>query len=159
MNSHYTLFIIIFHILSSAALFSFCHLQAHYFPFNDFFLIQFIIKNRWTPSLVVPHFVFNFKLRKSKQTNCLWSLIQNQLQNKEAKIIFYLKSKLNQIFVIALHDWKLSCHRVENKKNIINRLVFIVMIYHAVVMTFWTGGLGGRSHVYLAIFMFCNGLN
>ena len=36
------------------------------------------------------------------------------LKNKQAKNIFYLKSKLNQVFVLALPDWQLLCQVLEN---------------------------------------------
>ena len=35
------------------------------------------------------------------------------LKNKQAKYI-YLKSKLNQVFVLALPDWQLLCRVSEN---------------------------------------------
>ena len=53
----------------------------------------------------LPCFVFNFNSRKSKQTLIIFDLqYKINFKNKQAKKIFYLKSKLNQITVIALSD-------------------------------------------------------
>ena len=59
-------------------------------------------KNRRILSLAVPCFVFSFKSRKSQQT---LSLIFNT--KSTSKNVFYLKSKLNSVSVIALPDWQL----------------------------------------------------
>ena len=62
-------------------------------------------KNRLMLSLAVPRFVFNFMSRNSKQTYIVFDLkYKIYFQNKQAKYIFYLKTKLNQVSVIAFLD-------------------------------------------------------
>ena len=73
--------------------------------------------------------------------------------------------------VLNFHNWIFCYHehknskknnnwyKAENEKNIVDWLVFIVMIYYAVGVIFWTGDLGEETNTYLAIFMLCNGLN
>ena len=91
--------------------FTFSHLKLQYFPLHNFFLIYFRNKTRWILSLVVPCFVFNF-MAKQKVRKHKWRLIPNHwykinLKNKQAKNIFYSKSKLNRVSVLALPDWQL----------------------------------------------------
>ena len=51
-------------------------------------------------------FYVSFQVKKEQANiNCIWSIIQNQLKKKQAKNTFYLKSKLNQVFVLALPDF------------------------------------------------------
>ena len=60
-------------------------------------------KNRWILSLAVLCFVFNFNSRKWKQTLIVFHLwYKIKFENKQAKNIFHLKSKLNQIFCYSL---------------------------------------------------------
>ena len=40
--------------------------------------------------------------------------IKSTSKNKQAKNIFYLKSKLNQVSVLALLNWQMLCHVSEN---------------------------------------------
>ena len=53
-------------------------------------------------------FMFNFDSRKSKYTQIFFDL------SDKINSIFYLKSKLNQVSVIALPDWQLLCQVPEN---------------------------------------------
>ena len=46
-------------------------------------------------------FVYNFNSRESKQTSIAYKI---NFKNKQAKTFSHLKSKLNQISVIALPD-------------------------------------------------------
>ena len=46
LSSHKNIIIIIFNIFWSTALFIFSHLQVYSFPFNRFFLVHFMNKNR-----------------------------------------------------------------------------------------------------------------
>ena len=56
---------------------------------------------------------FQFK-REQANINYIWSVIQSQLKNKQDKNIFYLKSKLNQVSVLALPECQLLCQVSEN---------------------------------------------
>ena len=59
--------------------------------------------------------VFNFNSRKSKQNiNYLLSLIKINFKTKQATKIFYLKSKLIQVYVKALPDWQLLHQVLKN---------------------------------------------
>ena len=56
---------------------------------------------------------FQFK-REQANINYIWSVIQSQLKNKQDKNIFYLKSKLNQVSVLALPECQLLGQVSEN---------------------------------------------
>ena len=49
---------------------------------------------------------FQFK-KEQTNINCLRFLIQNNFRNKRNLHNFYLESKLNQVSVVALPDWRL----------------------------------------------------
>ena len=65
---------------------------------------------------LLSHFVVVEHHELSKSTIHLLSvpLIQNQLKNKQAKNIFYQKSKLNQVSVLVLLDRQLLCQVQQN---------------------------------------------
>ena len=94
-------FLLLLHSFSS-------HLQVHYFPLNNFFFRYFKNNNGWLFSFGSVCFMFNFDSRKSKYTQIFFDL------SDKINSIFYLKSKLNQVSVIALADWQLLCQVPEN---------------------------------------------
>ena len=81
-----------------------------------FILLHFMNKNRWILTLVVTLRLIATQEKYMEQIkiNCIWSLMQNQVKNKQVKNIFYLKSKLNQVSILDLSDWQLLCKVSEN---------------------------------------------
>ena len=69
--------------------------------------------------------LFSLNSRKSKQTKNFFELwYKINFKNQQIKNILYLKSKLNQISLIALTDWQLL-RQVSKKRNSVSNYIFI----------------------------------